>query len=1203
MTLSRRTFLRGVGVSATAALLPAVTAQWAAAEPRSTLLTRAQLTAVLGRGAHLPLVRLATAGDLTGAFGAHLPSRDDQVSITGWAGADDLSADLALGYDAERLYVAATVTDNVHHPIGGTNQWQGDGLQVAFGDGGGGYGPEYGLALLDGGPEVYRFSDGAVTSPVADVTLTARRDGTKTHYLAAFPWASTGVDAPAPGGSVLFNAIVNDNDGANRRGWIQWRPGIATGKSAQEFVRLAALPESGACQAWITLDEDQVEAGSTIEAAIFVLNWDDSDRRVEVTGPDGATTPATIPARTTLQLTIPITATTAGELAITASVKDLTGGATTDLAATGRVTMSAEAIARDLAGIAASVKTAGDLLAQCEDRGIPTHYERVDATTLEKFTGYTRDDVAAGQRWRATYNTVTMTAMADHLLTRLRSLAAGKAEGTRVPRYVTGPIGRDDWMFTGTVSDGGKTRKGRPVVFSGPMGWAEVVGDIPKLADLGFNACALEMGPQSAIVPPDAIPGWGTTGVGEAAVTFARDASVAHGSAASLRVSFAGPRKPNNYRQFSQLLTVEPGVAYRVRAWIKGQDVTLRAVSIPTATWATRYYPPEGTYDWQQVEFTLTPGNVSSYRFSIICEGQVGALWIDDLTITRADGTGPENIAGNGGFDEAVTVAASGEYAVSPYEIDRGPVRWLAAAAEANVALSLLLAPQYFPAFLTARHPELKLAEGYDVHHPLAREVIEAFLRTIIPRIAKSPALHSLILSNEPRYVDTASPSTRLGWARFLTGRYRDIAALNKVYGTAHRTFDEVPAPGVRAVEPTVQCHDWITFNTEAFASWHAWMAEVVHNIAPGVPVHSKMVGSTLKDRNYLLWGPDPEQWAAFSQLSGNDASNYPGQGVDGFLGKFAFYDLQAGIARTPVFDSEDHVIPDRSTSYSKVEAAHVAADLWQGALHGRSATTFWVWARTTEAASTLAGSMLHRPDVIAAAGRTSLDLNRFAAEVALLQGAGSGVGIVYSRTSSVYSVRHLAAVREVYKALTMNGIPVHFVTESGLSRRQVSDEVKMLIAPGVTHLPAACLRGLRDLGREVRLVVAGADALARDERNQALPAGERAQVLRKATVLPDDGPAGIGAAVLGLARRSRLDVVTLERTAGGTPTTVEWRPVHDGGRCLVGATNYGTQAEVVTIRLHGRGPAELRDLLTGERLDRSRTELAPLTPRLLMLR
>ncbi|MEU7003911.1 hypothetical protein [Nonomuraea sp. NPDC046570] len=332
-----------------------------------------------------------------------------------------------------------------------------------------------------------------------------------------FPWASTSVDAPGPGGSVLFNAIVNDNDGANRRGWIQWRPGIATGKSAQEFVRLAALPESGACQAWITLDEDQVEVGAQVEAAIFVLNWDDADRRVEVVGPDGNATPATIPARTTLQLTIPITATTAGELGITASVKDLTGGTTVDLAATGRVTMSAEAIAQELAKIAASGETARDLLAQCKGRGIPTHYERVDATTLEKFVGYTRDDVTAGQRWRATYNTVAMTAMAGHLLTRSRSRVAGTATGTRVPRYVTGPIGRDDWMFTGTVSDGETTQKGRPVVFSGPMGWAEVVSDIPKLADLGFNTCALEMGPQSAILPPDAIPGWSTTGVGDAA--------------------------------------------------------------------------------------------------------------------------------------------------------------------------------------------------------------------------------------------------------------------------------------------------------------------------------------------------------------------------------------------------------------------------------------------------------------------------------------------------------------------------------------------------------------------------------------------------------------------------------------------------------------------------------------------------------------
>jgi hypothetical protein len=66
---------------------------------------------------------------------------------------------------------------------------------------------------------------------------------------------------------------------------------------------------------------------------------------------------------------------------------------------------------------------------------------------------------------------------------------------------------------------------------------------------------------------------------------------------------------------------------------------------------------------------------------------------------------------------------------------------------------------------------------------------------------------------------------------------------------------------------------------------------------------------------------------------------------------KTAWYDFMGDVKDAPIFNSEDHIIGDRSKLYSDKEnawlAAFVGADMWQGAIHGRDASTIWVWERS----------------------------------------------------------------------------------------------------------------------------------------------------------------------------------------------------------------------------------------------------------------
>jgi hypothetical protein len=62
-------------------------------------------------------------------------------------------------------------------------------------------------------------------------------EGNKTIYLLAIPWKELGIK-PASGLSFGFSFLVNDNDGAGRKGWMEWGGGIGWDKNTADFYDL-----------------------------------------------------------------------------------------------------------------------------------------------------------------------------------------------------------------------------------------------------------------------------------------------------------------------------------------------------------------------------------------------------------------------------------------------------------------------------------------------------------------------------------------------------------------------------------------------------------------------------------------------------------------------------------------------------------------------------------------------------------------------------------------------------------------------------------------------------------------------------------------------------------------------------------------------------------------------------------------------------
>ncbi|MGQ9698070.1 MAG: beta-galactosidase, partial [Armatimonadota bacterium] len=546
-----------------------------------------------------------------------------------------------------------------------------------------------------------------------------------------------------------------------------------------------------------------------------------------------------------------------------------------------------------------------------------------------------------------------------------------------------------------------------------------------------------------------------------------------------------------------------------------------------------------------------------------------------------------------------------GPSAVFPADgvVDRSPIEQLARdyerAARAGVAICQLISPHYMPDWFLDKHPHLKVRrEGfiqYCLHAPEGLELMDQFLRVLLGAIGRSPALHSVCLSNEPVNVeDPACPYGRRLWQKWLTKRHRTIARLNELWGTSYASFDEVPVPQ-SVPHPDPLHYEYVLFNQEFFAGWHKHLADIVHRYAPDVPVHAKAMTWTFLSHLDLRCGVDPELFGRFSQINGNDSVNFyaygRGEWAHSWQQMAMGHDLQRSVLDAPVVNSENHLIRDRETR--PVPPEHMRTALWQAAVHGQSATAIWVWERTYDLKSDFAGSVVHRPACAEAVGRIGLDLMRLSHEVTALQKAPADVLLLYSTTSMVYDgADYTDCLSKAYTALSFTGLKVGFVTERQLAAGRVP-KARLLVVPCARHLPDSARRALRRYGGNVLLL--GDGCLGRDDygRPRTVPEGYLiGQYVRGRTTERDL----LEPILLALDVAGVHPLVQLTSADGKTPWGVEWRCARYRGRVLVNVVNYLNYP--VDVKVTTAGFDKGIDLLSGAVVEEM-LRLEPLKPML----
>ncbi|MBE1604417.1 beta-galactosidase [Actinopolymorpha pittospori] len=1169
-------------------LLQARMAPSVRAQDSESFLDWSALPGEIGKGAFAP-VEPTTGLNLDGDFekwraytGIQLPSREGQNKVNGWTGPEDLSARAFFTYDASTFYLAVKVTDDQHTAVPGGNNWQGDGLQFSFGEPAfASFRTEYGLAFVDGKPDVARFSDGMAVLGPDSIDARITQSGDDLVYELAIPWTAAMSVAPKPGQLVPFTMLVNDNDGNGRDGFIEWTPGIGDTKDVGKFARLELLPTGQPWSSWLS-GVDQVDKGEPVTLTLYVPNYGDQARAVtlDIPAADVSGKSVSIPARQALREEFSVTLNSTQEIA--ATVTDPATGAHRTEKHTVHVLKTAAELTAMFDDIQSNVLPAlKGKLAAVKAAGLSTDYESVNEAVIEEFLPFGREDIDHERLDRAEYIADSLIQLAEQAQTKLDDYLAGTATPLTVPRYVTGKTKIQGYSMVGQTT----TEPERPILFTGYGMFDRILRDVPKFPKLGTNLVDYNFGPVNVINPASPIPHWSSWSE-DGQGSFTPDDAVAHEGSYSL-CYVNGPK--NGY--VVQSFDAEPNTTYHVRFWAKGD--TVNAAVLFSKNYGYSHNLPAGTYDWQQIDVDITSDASGSLELLFLQSGP-GTLWLDDVSATRDGST--TNLLQNAGFEAGLDTS---DFEVSTTNIDKTIRPFLDDAEKNNVAVNLDLAIHYWPEWTYTKWPDLRndanlFANKFDIEHPETQKILKAFIDAVIPAIKDSPALQSVTLSSEPIYVKNNGAYHLAHWHRWLAERFSSVAQMNELYGSSYDSFDDVPVPDVDKATGSPLYYDYLTFKSKVFSDFHKMLADEVHKLAPDLPVHAKVMGWGMLNRAPLLtWGIDPEDFSGVTDISGLDDGNAQESGPGGYDNYFSLYDMQSSMARQPVFNSEDHLVTDGDERYIPQIADSAGNGIWGGALHGRTASAIWVWDRSYDIANQpyLQGSILNRPDAVAKVGQASLDLNRLARQVTAFQDAKADVALLYSFTPNLYSPDYFPMLQRSYSALSSTGQKVGFISEDQINARNSSlDGYRVVVLPETTNLSANTLSQLRAyVARGGHVVTIGSDStlLSADEYDKPLRSGERLAVLnspRTTKVAANPSEADLREVFVTLLDSLKLNDVVVYDTATGRPAVdLEWRTATYDGKRLLSLINTSEDARSLQVRVNGQTVTPTSELISAK--------------------
>lgn len=827
------------------------------------------------------------------------------------------------------------------------------------------------------------------------------------------------------------------------------------------------------------------------------------------------------------------------------------------------------------------------LMNECKTKGIATDYEMVDYTVIKKFIPYAREDLSEDYTERAEYIVNKLENMFDTTYSSLNSYINGTSKPLSVNRYRTSYIENDRAGFIADVKNGESGEVSRDHVFlTGYMGYEELKDDIAILPDLGINIMGLELGPRSVIIKPGSgiYGGWRITYTNAAEGTVAAiDDLIGQNDTKGLHITNNG-----GTIKIAKSIVLKPNTAYEIGCASinksgEGVSITANGTTLSIRNDSTRFATSKTT-------FTSSKNSLQNIA---ITSNKAGENILDNLFIREVNTS--ENLLINSGF-ETPLVEKNG------LAIDAGATdiyqSYLKQAAEHNIAVDLLISPHYFPSFVLEEDSSYSHGGsgfgggGVEWYKDRIKEVMKEYIDALIPMVKDYPALMSTCLSNEPMFnlMYSADSFALPMWRSWLQEKYVTISALNKAYSSLYISFNSVPK--VTAMSQSQIFYDWKAFNEELFADWHAGMADQIRGLAPNLKVHAKMVDylsryDTTYESKFMIAGTDANLFSDFSDIHGNDSHAYlEPTHMYQLQGKLEWYDFLQTISEKPILNSEDHIIKDQSKIYTDNQAVHVAADMWQGALHGRTATTSWVYARTYTTSSLLMDSFLNRPDVMSAVGKTNLNLNRVAGQMTALQNIDAEVGVLFSTATRAYNRDYMNCLYRAYEALLYSGYRASVLDEKAMAAGKWTG-LKLIVIPDVKYVAPEMLTALKAYtANGGKILVLGTNNLAYNDYKQANAASDINAVLQNAVNLPttysgNQLTAPTDTQILDQVRiLAPNEIKIVDAGTGEELSKTEYRYTDYNGKKLINICRYEWEDKAAEIFVNGKKATRIYDVV-----------------------
>jgi len=851
---------------------------------------------------------------------------------------------------------------------------------------------------------------------------------------------------------------------------------------------------------------------------------------------------------------------------------------------------------------------------QCVQAGISTEYETINIEMIRKFIGYIHEELAKGYTGSLGQYKFGLTRLYNQAKESMTAYLSGEAEPFSVPQYVTSDLTFDGTrVWADTMQYGERSRN--LVYFNGFGHFDTANNDTEFFNKIGLNLIQSSMPSMAGCLQTDDWPDdWNGVRRGGSTATFTETNESAIEGEYSLRAENSDGWEQNKGIYISQVVSVKPNTEYVYGFQAKGKAIRSSAlVSCVGDVYVSEKKDIPPTEDWTEYQYTYQTGeNETTMAINFLIQNIIEEMYLDDVYI-KEKGT-DINLLKNGDFEKAARplTELDREAMAEGYYIRYNSVenfrRILSEAEKNNVLVDVGVFPHFFPSFLEQGTQEDYTDDGlnemhftpFELDNERVRKAISIYARLVCSIVSEYDCVRTICLLNEPGLLankvtetkDLKAHYTPL-WQEFLMDRYgNDVRKLNENYGSNYQNFSEVDMPD--NMEATPLYYDYRCFNDGVLADFHQWFAEELHNAYPQYKLHSKVQQYFRKSYETMHErGTNYELLAPFLDINGCDSFPTYASLYNRLSYKMAYYDFLTSLKKAPVWDTESHIIYDGGKiNYYSDQTAHVEADVWNGAVHGRSGGAYWLWDRGDSsspwgAARYAQPNYAFRPEEAATLARTNMDLNRLSNEVSVLQNSKAKTAILYSRTALGYGGEaSMTSMLDAYESLIFSGQNVDFVTDTTI---ETIGNYQLLIIPDATHVKADMLSTIKKyLEQGGTLYIKGSDSLKKTEYNKNQETTLVSAIYNHPNTVTD-GEESLKTTVnrLALSKLRLVDAETNEDIEN-----VEWFYTEKDGRCLIHVMNHEANTTKQVKVLYEDKPVEsLKELRSGKMADQFSAE------------